>query len=172
MQWYVVYCRHRHDRAVAERLSVNGFHTYLAEYEARALWGLRCRHVKRNLLPGYVFFEARMDVESYIHVLQTPGVVKLVGRSWPHLSAVPTEQIESLRLLLKSREGFESVAYWRAGDDVEIMSGPLKGLRGLYAGMASQRGRVIVSIDLLQRSLSVVADVSDLRWIRRLRVAS
>jgi transcription antitermination factor NusG len=123
------------------------------------------------LLPGYLFLEANMDGDSYIRVLQTPGVVKLVGRSWPCLSSVPDEQMESLRLLLKSREGFESVAYWRAGDEVEVMSGPLKGLRGLYAGLASQRGRVIVSIDLLQRSLSVEADPSDLRWLRPLRVA-
>jgi transcription antitermination factor NusG len=112
-----------------------------------------------------------MDAENYIRVLQTPGVVKLAGNTWPRLSWVPDEQIDSLCLLLKSREGFESVAYWQVGDKVEVIAGPLKGLRGLYAGPANQRGRVIVSIDLLQRSLSVEADASDLRWVRPLRVA-
>lgn len=172
MRWYVVYCRHRHDRTVAERLTGDGFQTYLAEYETRVTWGTRRRQVKRNLLRGYLFLEASMDAENYVRVLQTPGVVKLVGNPWPRLSWVPEEQIESLRLLLKSREGFESVAYWRVGDPVEVMVGPLKGLRGLYAGMASQKGRVIASIDLLQRSLSVEVGTSDLRWVRPLRAAS
>ena len=171
MRWYVVYCRHRHDRTVAERLTGDGFQTYLAEYETRVMWGTRRRQVKRNLLSSYVFLRGRMDAETYIGVLQTPGVVKLAGNAWPRLSWVPDEQIDSLRLLLKSREGFEDVAYWQVGDKVEVIAGPLKGLRGLYAGPANQRGRVIVSIDLLQRSLSVEADASDLRWVRPLRVA-
>jgi len=157
---------------VAERLTGDGFQTYLAEYETEVMWGTRRRQVRRNLLPGYLFIEASMDAQNYVRVLQTTGVVKLAGNPWPRLSWVPDRQIESLRLLLKSREGFESVEYWRAGDKVEVMAGPLKGLRGLYAGMASQRGRVIVSIDLLQRSLSVEVGASDLRWVRPLRAAS
>jgi transcription antitermination factor NusG len=85
---------------------------------------------------------------------------------------VPEEQILSLQLLLKSQEKFESVAYWRVGDGVEVVAGPLKGARGVYAGMANQQGRVILSIDLLQRSLSVEVDASDLRWVRPLQIAS
>ena len=136
------------------------------------MWGTRRRQVKRNLLPGYLFFQASMNAENYIRVLQTPGVVKLVGNPWPQLSWVPEEQIESLGLLLKSREVFESVAYWQVGDKVEVIAGPLKGLRGVYAGMAGRQGRVILSIDLLQRSLSVEVDASDLSWVRPLRAAS
>jgi transcription antitermination factor NusG len=152
-------------------LTGDGFQTYLAEYETRVLWGTRRRQVKRNLLPSYVFLRASMDAESYVRVLQTPGVVRLVGNTWPRLSWVPDEQIDSLYLLLKSREGFESVAYWQVGDNVEVIGGPLRGLRGLYGGPASQRGRVIVSIDLLQRSLSVQTAASDLRWLCQPRVA-
>jgi len=157
---------------VADRLTGDGFQTCLAEYETGVLWGTRRRQVKRNLLPGYLFLQARLTVEGYVRVLRTPGVVKLVGNPWPRLSWVPEEQIESLRLLLKSRERFESVAYWRVGDKVEVMAGPLKGLRGLYGGMAGQKGRVIVSIDLLQRSQSVEVGASDLRWLRPLQAAS
>jgi len=172
LRWYVVYCKHRHDRTVAERLAGDGFQTYLAEYATRVTWNTRRRRVKRNLLPGYLFLQASMDAENYIRVLQTPGVVKLVGHPWPRLSWVPDEQIESLWLLLTSREGFESVTYWQLGDTVEVIAGPLKGLRGLYAGMANQKGRVIVSIDLLQRSLSVEVDTSDLGRAIPLRAAS
>ena len=172
LRWYVAYCKHRHDHTAAERLAGDGFHTYLAEYETRVVWGSRGRQVKRNLLPGYLFLEANMDSESYIRVLQTQGVVKLVGNPWPRLSWVPEEQLESLRLLLKSQEVFENVAYWQAGDKVDVIAGPLKRLRGVYAGMANQQGRVIVSIDLLQRSLSVEVNACDLRWVRPLRAAS
>jgi transcription antitermination factor NusG len=156
---------------VAERLIGNGLHAYVAEYETRVLWGARRRQIKTNLLPGYVFVEAAMDLERYVRLLQTPGVVKLVGNPWPRLSWVPVEQFKSLQLVLKSRERFENEAFWQPGDNVEVIAGPLKGVRGLYSSMANEKGRVIVSIDLLHRSLSVEVGASDLRW-RPLQAAS
>ena len=135
-------------------------------------WGARQREVKKNLVPGYLFLQAQMDAGNYHRVLQTPSVVKLVGNSWPRLSWIPEEQIESVRLVLESREKFEEVAYWRVGDKVEVVAGPLTGLRGLYAGASNHKGSVIVSIDLLQRSVAVSVSATDLRLVSPLRAVS
>jgi len=38
LRWCAVYCQHRHDRTVAERLTGDGFQTHLAEYWPRLSW--------------------------------------------------------------------------------------------------------------------------------------
>ena len=162
--WYAVYCKSRHERVVGERLARKGFATYVADFLARTRWGTRVREIPKNLLPGYVMVRAAMDDRKYLEILRTESVVKLVGNPWPRLSWIEDEQIESLRLLLRSREHIEETAYWRSGERVEVVGGPLAGLRGLFAGTANRRHHVIVSIDLLQRSVSVEVDT---KYVRR-----
>ncbi len=95
--------------------------------------------------------------------LQTPSVVKFVGNHWPNLSWIPEEQVESLRLLFGSRENFAEVPYWKAGDRVEVVGGPLLGMKGHVVAGEKRKQRVIVSIDLLRRSVAVEVDAANLR---------
>jgi transcription antitermination factor NusG len=164
--WYAVYCKSRHERLVNERLLAKGITTYLADYETRVQWGIRLRKVKKNLLPGYVLVQAQMDSRAYLNILQTQSVVKFVGNPWPKLSWIPDDQVESLQLLLGSHEHFEELPYWRAGDKVEVIAGPLAGLRGLIDGASNRKNRVIVSIDLLRRSVAVEVETYLLRHIQ------
>jgi transcription antitermination factor NusG len=46
-------------------------------------------------------------------------------------------------------------AYMNKGDRVMIMEGPLKGLVGFYLHHKGQNDKVVVSIELLHRSLAV-----------------
>jgi transcription antitermination factor NusG len=161
--WYAIYCKSRHERKVHDRLTAKGIVSYLADYETRVRWGERLRKFRKNLLPGYVLVRARMDSPIYLAVLQTESVVKFVGRPWPQLSWIPDQQVQSLRLLLESRHEFEEIPYFAAGDAVEVITGPLAGLRGLVSGPANQKHRVIVSIDLLRRSVALEIDAYLLR---------
>jgi transcription antitermination factor NusG len=170
--WYAIYCKSRHERQVNERLFIKNITTYLADYETRVQWGARLRKVRKNLLPGYVLVQAQMDSRAYLDILQTPSVVKFVGNPWPRLSWIPDDQVESLRLLLGSRQRFDEVPYWRAGERVEVIAGPLIGLKGLVAGWANRKNRVIVSIDLLQRSVAVEVDTHLLRHAHSLAAAA
>jgi transcription antitermination factor NusG len=146
--------------------------TYLAEREMRVRWGERWRKVRVNLLPGYVLVQAEMNPRIYLEILQTQSVVKFVGNPWPNLSWIPDEQVESLRLLLGSNAPIEDVPYWCSGESVEVIGGPLTGLRGVIAGWAHRKNRVIVSIDLLRRSMAVEVDASLLRSVKRMSVAA
>jgi transcription termination/antitermination protein NusG len=156
--WYAIYCKSRHEHKVHSRLMAKGIASYLADYEIRVKWGERLRKFRKNLLPGYVLVRARMDSPLYLAVLQTESVVKFVGRPWPQLSWIPDQQVQSLHLLLESRHQFEEVPYFDAGDEVEVITGPLAGLRGAVNGPANQKHRVIVSIDLLRRSVALEID--------------
>lgn len=161
--WYALHCKSRHERQVEARLSAQGFTTYLAEHEIMAQWGARRRRVKKNILPGYVLVRAQMEARKHLTILQTTSVVKIVGKPWPQLSWIPDEQVESLRLMLGAQLPVEDVAYWNLGDRVEVTAGPLAGLRGYVATNDQRRNRVIVSIDLLRRSVAVEVEAHLLR---------
>lgn len=163
--WYAIYCKSRHERIVDGRLRTKGVATYLADCEIRVQWGERRRKVRKNLMPGYVLVQAEMNPRVYLEILQTHSVVKFVGKPWPNLTCIPDDQVENLRLLLGAQQPFEEVPYWRAGEHVEVVAGPLMGLHGLVAGSANRKHRVIVSIDLLQRSLAVEVDAQFLRRV-------
>lgn len=164
LNWHAIYCKHRHERVVHEALTTKGINSYLAEYETHVQWGPRRRKLKKNWLPGYVLVELpARDSRIYLNVLQTYGVVKIVGRPWPQLSVIPVEQIESIKLLLGSRQRFEETAYFSEGDWVRVIAGPLAGLTGRVLNPAGHKSRVVVSLDLLQRSIAVEMDSADLR---------
>lgn len=169
--WYAVYCKSRHEHMVHERLAAKGIVSYLASYETRAQWGTRQRKTRKNLLPGYVLVQACMDPKIYLAILQTESVVKFVGNLWPKLSWIPDEQVDSMRLLLGAPLPVEEVPYWQAGERVEVIGGPLTGLRGMVASLANRPNRVIVSIDLLRRSMAAEIDAHLLRRVRLRSVA-
>lgn len=151
-RWYAIYCKSRHERQAHQKLLAKGVETFMADYETRAQWGTRLRKVNKNLLPGYLLVRLDKTVQLYYEILQTSGVVKFVGSAWPHLSFIPDEQVESLQALLGSEQSFAEVPYLNVGDKVEVMAGPLAGLRGRVFAAKEHRSRLIVSIDLLQRA--------------------
>jgi len=162
--WYAIYCKSRHESRVHERLVTQGIKNYLAECETKVMWGARVRRVHKNLLPGYVLVHGVIDARVYLAILQTEGVVKFVGKSWPRLSWIPDEQVRSLQLLLRAQIAFEEVPFWSSGEIVEVAAGPLCGVRGRVTNANNEKQRVVISIDLLQRSLMVEIEA---HWLRR-----
>lgn len=167
--WYAIYCKHKHEWVVADSLSAKGVRSYLAEYETRVQWGMRWRKVCKNMLPGYVLVNLPAhDSAMYLSVLQTHGVVKFVGKPWPRLSAIPLQQVNSVKVLLGSQKHIEETAYYDAGELVTVFAGPLAGLVGRIMYTTCSRSRIVVSIDLLQRSVAVEMDSAFLRRLQPL----
>lgn len=65
------------------------------------------------------------------------------------------EEISSLMVLDGTDRTVQNRAYMRTGDRVMILDGPLKGLVGFYLRHKGKTDKVVVSIELLQRSLVV-----------------
>lgn len=170
--WYAVYCKSHHETAVNNRLVAKGITTYLGEVETRVQWGSRLRKVRQKMLPGYVLVQAVMEARVYLEILQTASVVNFVGHPWPKLSWIPDTQVDSLRLILESRLPFAEIPYWRAGDPVEVIAGPFMGVKGYVAGSSHRKSRVIVSIELLRRSVAVEVDAALLRRSPALALAA
>jgi transcription termination/antitermination protein NusG len=149
MTWMALHVRPNAERKVQSSLLRRGLEEYLP-----------CQRIKRGkqfferpLFPGYVFAAAKERVE----LLQTPGVIRILG-------AVPDDQVAAVRRLLEEGTAVEPVPFVRAGERVRIVSGPLEGVEG-YVAFVQSRARVVVSIELLHRS--VAAEVDE-RWLVKL----
>jgi transcription antitermination factor NusG len=68
------------------------------------------------------------------------------------------DEIASLMVLDGTDRTVQNRSFMKTGDRVMVMEGPLKGLSGFYIRHRSKSDRVVVSIELLQRSLEVEID--------------
>lgn len=157
--WYATYTCSRREKQVARLLQERSMECFLPLYKAvrRNPSGRKRMHLL-PLFPGYVF--VRIDFREHIRVLQVPGVVRLVSfHGQP--AAMNDAEIEALRNALTLGLPAEPFPYLKAGHDVEILTGPLQGLRGRVLRKNSHF-RVILSVDLLRRSIVVDVDGNDL----------
>ena len=155
-EWYAVYTRHQHEKSVAENLLGRGLDVFLPVYEALRQWNDRQKRLSLPLFPCYVFF--RGNFERRAKVLSTPGVHSIVGFAG-HPAPIQKCEIDAIRLAVESHLRIEPHPFLRHGDQVRVKFGPLAGIEGI---LIRKRGfeRLIISAELLQKSVSVEVDAS------------
>jgi transcription antitermination factor NusG len=94
-----------------------------------------------------------------LNLLQVPGVAWLVGFGGTP-TALPGEDIEELRGRLQGQLHADPHPFLTAGRRVRVRCGPLAGLQGI---LVRRKGkfRLVVSIELIQRSMAVDVDAAD-----------
>ncbi len=156
--WYASYTRSRYEKVVAKDLNERGVECFLPLYEKIHHWAHDHRRVQLPLFPGYVF--VHIPLRDRIGVLQTPGVVRLVTvKGMP--APIEDMEIETLRHALTHSVHSEPCPYIKLGQQVQIDSGPLRGLRGKVL-RKNHHMRVVISIELLMRSILVDVDAAQL----------
>jgi len=160
--WFAVYTTPRHEKAVARQFEVREIEAFLPLYRSVRRWRNGCRaNVDQPLFPNYVF--AWLKRPDYLRVLQTPGVLSLVG-SGRKPSPLESSEIESLRCELSLRE-FEPHPYLVAGDRVRIHSGALAGMVGVLVRKKSKL-RVVLTLDLIMQSVAVEIGADEIEPVR------
>jgi transcription antitermination factor NusG len=157
-RWYAAYTCPRHEKSVAEQLTGRGVEFYLPLYETVSRWKDRRVWLSLPLFPGYVF--VRIPLRERLLVLGVPSVVRLVGFNG-RPAPLPEEEIESLRNGLSALRA-EPYPFLKAGRRVRIVQGPLEGLEGVLLRRKG-RYRLVLSLDLIQRSICVDVDADSLR---------
>lgn len=161
LRWYAVYTCANHEKRVAVQLARNSVEHFLPLYEAVRCWKDRRVRLQLPLFPGYVF--VRMALKCRFHVLSIPSVVRLVG-----FNGSPTpladDEMQALRNGLTHRLRAEPHPYVTVGRRARIIRGPLEGREGV---LVRKRGnfRVVLSIDLIQRSIALEIDVADIEFL-------
>jgi transcription antitermination factor NusG len=161
LQWYALYVRVRHERKVEMQLTGRGYEAFLPSYLSNRRWSDRYKDVDLPLFPGYVF--CRMSVADRVGVLAAHGVVRIVGFGADYIP-VDEAEIVALQRAMEEQVQCEPVPFVSAGERVRIVAGPLTGVEGILMEYRHGR-RLILTISLLQRSVSVEVERSQLESI-------
>jgi len=162
-RWYAAYTCANHEKRVSEQLGVRRVEHFLPLYSSVRRWKDRRVTLDLPLFPGYVF--VKMALRDRLQVNQIPGVAHLVGFDGTP-AALPEQEIDALRTSLVSGVRAEPHPYLRAGQRVRVKNGPLTGMEGV---LLRRKGsfRLVISIELIQRSVAVDADEADVEAVRR-----
>ena len=164
-RWIAIYTIARHEKAVAKQLEDRKVETFLPLYRSVHRWKDRRKEVELALFPSYVF--VKMAATDKLTVLQLPGVVDIVKfKGEPAI--LPEDEIEALRNGLENNLYAEPCPYLRVGRRVRVVRGPLAGAEGILS-RKKDRYRVVISVDVLMRSVSVEVDAMDLELVHSTR---
>ena len=159
--WYALYTRSHCEQLVYEQLATKGFHLFLPKIQ---VWSQRAgvRHrIEVPMFPGYLFLQSLVDSATYLEVRQARGLVRILGQGWDRLAVVPEEEIHAIGAVLRSRLPIQPHPYLREGQRVRVRRGLLSGVEGILVGGKANKGRLVLSVELLQQSVAVEVDCTD-----------
>jgi transcription antitermination factor NusG len=153
-RWYGLQVRPRFEKVVAIHLRQKGYKEYLPMVRNQRQWPDRIKEIEEPLFPGYVF--CKFDASQRLPVLIVPGVLSVVGSGRIPV-AIPEEEIAALQSVVESGRSYEPATFITTGQVVRVETGPLRGLVGI-ASSHKNDSRLIISVNLLRRSVSVELD--------------
>jgi transcriptional antiterminator NusG len=154
INWYALHTRSRFEQKVYDGISGKSIEVFLPRIQVISRRKDRRKKILVPLLPGYVFVHTALDPEEYLSILKTVGVVRFIGFEGRPVPA-KEEEINSLMILDGTDRTVQNRDYINQGDRVMIVEGPLSGLVGFYIRHKGHSDKVVISIDLLHRSLEV-----------------
>lgn len=156
-RWYAIRTRSRHEKQVRDRLAVQGIEQLLPTVMRLRQWKDRKKEIEVPLFSGYCF--ARFSWPERLAVQTVSGVVGLVGRG-QQPEPIQDEEIAVLQTLMASSLRYEAHPYLLEGMIVEVVRGPLEGVRGVLVRKA-KRYRLVISVHLIRQATAVEIDDVD-----------
>ena len=158
-RWLALQVRSTWELRIGAGLRERGYEEFVPLYRQKRKWSDRTKIVDTPLFTGYIF--VRFDAQNNQPIIGVPGVIGFVGVN--HIP-IPIEdsEIEALRVITEGVSNYGPCDFLRMGpQEVEIEHGPLAGLKGKIVRFKNQQ-RLVVSVELLQKSVFVELDSYDL----------
>lgn len=145
--WYAVYTKSRAEKKLFQLLSGKNIDSFLPLKKELRQRSDRKKWIETPLLSSYLF--VHISHQEYFDVLNTPGAVKYVsfeGKAVP----IPDEQIATLKRFTQNEPEDLQVYYGHLdpGEYVEVVSGPLRGIKGEVLEMRGKY-RILLRFDTL-----------------------
>jgi transcription antitermination factor NusG len=156
-RWFAVYTRAQHEKVVAQQFREKSIEYYLPLFESVRRWKDRRKLLTLPLFPGYIF--VHLSLLERMRVLQISGVVHLVGFNG-HPEPLEEAEISAVRSLTASQCRIQAHPFLRTGCRVRVTRGPLAGTEGILV-REKKNYRLVMSIELIMRSVSVEIDECD-----------
>ena len=156
--WLAIYVSYKREVTVAKMLRQKGFEGYCPTSEVAKELHQGLRAQRAPLFPGYVF--CRYDARVRSTIVSTPGVIRIL-RSEPRID---DRDMESVRLIERTKVRSMPCEYLLLGTRVRVRSGPLVGVEGILS-RHKNKDRLVVSIDIIRNSIAVNIDANDVEAV-------
>ena len=166
--WWALYTRHQHEKTVAEMLSAKGLEVFLPLYVSRRRWKDRVKVLSLPLFPGYLFVQGGPD--RRLQVLTTPGVHMILCNG-DDPAIIPEAEVQAIRRAVAGSFRIEPHPFLNCGERVRVKRGALEGVEGVLVRKKNM-SRLVLSVDLLERSVAVEMDASDVEPVNARSAAS
>ncbi len=157
--WYAALTRSRFEKTVRAEFEAQGIEHYLPTIQDTHQWKDRKRVVEQPIFPGYIFTRFADNPRERRKILQTRGVVSILGASGG-IEPVPDRELEAIRRLLASGAPCFTHPFLQEGAWVRICRGTLKGIEGRLIRF-KDRCRIVLSVEMLSRSVAAEIDGRD-----------
>ncbi len=155
--WFVLNTKPKKEAQVEKLFFEGGFTTYFPKHQID-------NRIK-PFFPGYAFIF--FDFPSqYQMVKYTRGIKKLVGNG-ERPTPLPESVIENIRQ--REISGFIELEKHgimpEAGDEIEVMEGAMKGLRGVFKNELSGNDRVMILLDFVSYQGKLIIEKKKIKKI-------
>ena len=157
MQWYVIHTKPRQEQRALENLQRQGFEAWLPMMELEKVRRSRLARVTEPMFSRYLFIRLDITQTNWSPIRSTLGVSKLVS-----FGNVPAAVPDALIDMLRESPPLTPQRLMNPGDEVQLVDGPLRGLRGIYQQHDGE-ARAMVLIELLSQPQSIQIELQALR---------
>ena len=88
------------------------------------------------------------------------GLARVLGERWDRLAEIPVIEMNPVRAAVAAKCRVMPFPYLREGQRARIVCGPLTGIEGLLVESRPDRGLLVLSVHLLQRSVAISVDAT------------
>lgn len=150
--WLVFYTKARHEKKVKDLLDRRGFNVFLPMQKVMRQWSDRKKRVEVPLFNSYIF--VAVPEHQITSVLEVPGVSWAIRHNGKPAELHRKEYETIVRfietgLLLETLPAEEM----DTGEEVTVVDGPLRGLRGYVSG--KNKGKFMVILEGLGQAIRV-----------------
>jgi transcription antitermination factor NusG len=155
--WYVISTKPKKEFQVERLFTEGGFEIYNPKYQVEG-------RVK-SFFPGYEFIHFDYPAQ-YRMVKYTRGVKRVVG-----VKEIPVPIPDEIIHEIKSREvnGLIEVDKYgekpEVGDEIEVVEGPLKGLRGVFQKELTAKERVLILLNYVTYQGQLIIEKEKLKKV-------
>ena len=157
MKWYVIHTRPRQEERALENLTRQGYKAWMPWLEVEKIRGGRITKVIEPMFSRYLFIQLDQVTTNWGPIRSTLGVSKLVTFG-NQAASISNEFVE----MLQRTPLQDSKHILKQGDEVEIMQGPLKGVKGIFDQQDGEL-RAMILIELINQSHKVQVSMQELR---------
>jgi transcription antitermination factor NusG len=159
LAWYAVQTSYRCEQRVASGLAAKGFRTYLPLLREVHRWKDRRKVIDVPAFGGYLFVHYEPSLRNRVKVLETSGIVRLLGGNHAP-SRIPDLEIEDVRRTLGSGVPCDRCDALTPGTLVKVKRGPLAGVQGRLARIKNSL-RLMITISVFSQAISAELGLDD-----------